>query len=57
MLECPICKKKNHCTADEQCWCMSAVISEQALSQLPDEAKACICQACAQKYSDLLKTV
>lgn len=56
MLDCPICQQMNACTADERCWCMTAAISQEALRQLPEEATACICQTCAEKYA-IQKTV
>jgi hypothetical protein len=55
---CPICKDPNACEIEraritgnhaERCWCFDAVISEDVLDQVPDEAKgvSCVCVKCA----------
>ena len=55
---CPICKDPNACAIErariagnhaERCWCFDAVISEDVLDQVPDEAKgvSCVCVKCA----------
>lgn len=56
MSECPLCQQQNNCGAlqgQTACWCMTAVIPEQALARVPAEFidKACICEACAEKYA------
>lgn len=52
---CPLCGQPNQCAISaglppESCWCMQTPVSQDALAQLPDEArgKACICPVCAQ---------
>jgi hypothetical protein len=52
---CPLCGQPNQCAISaglppESCWCMQTSVSQDALAQLPAEArgKACICPACAQ---------
>lgn len=53
MTNCPICAQLNGCTASTDCWCMTMPITQEALSDVPEEAKGevCICQACAEKYA------
>lgn len=52
---CPLCGQANQCAITagllpESCWCMQTPVSQDALAQLPSEArgKACICPVCAQ---------
>lgn len=52
---CPLCGGSNQCapasagTFDIECWCTKAVISPEALAQIPSEQvdKACLCPRCA----------
>ena len=51
--KCPLCGGDNQCAVAagepaENCWCMTATISEAALEALPAEERGvrCICPAC-----------
>ncbi|WP_169817994.1 cysteine-rich CWC family protein [Caryophanon latum] len=60
-MECPICKLANACLAGtpnvSSCWCMNKQFDEWVLSQIPEQYKhkACICEACYVKYSEMLQ--
>jgi len=50
--KCPTCGESNACGLSQgksECWCFSALITEDALERIPSQAKnlACICQRCA----------
>ena len=60
---CPVCKEPNACAIEraratgnnaERCWCFDAVISEEVLDQVPDEAKgvSCVCAKCAGSHTE-----
>ena len=51
---CPLCGNANQCgmaTGKEKCWCFTAIISEDVLARVPQQARdsACICQECAKQ--------
>ncbi|MBP2028434.1 hypothetical protein J2Z35_002235 [Acetoanaerobium pronyense] len=59
---CPLCGQKNLCAFSlgqdpETCWCMTAEVPKELLSQVPDEkrGKSCICQSCIEKYKSELE--
>ncbi|MEN5182151.1 cysteine-rich CWC family protein [Comamonas testosteroni] len=52
---CPLCGQHNQCAVAqglpaEQCWCMTAQISPDALQRVPaaERGQRCICPACGQ---------
>lgn len=62
---CPLCGQANQCAMEiekqtgvpqGECWCCSASISAELLSQIPQTQKnqACVCPACATKSSATL---
>lgn len=51
---CPICGTTNECAMARdpeaaECWCFTAVVTEQARAAIPEEARGqvCICPRCA----------
>jgi len=57
---CPLCGQANQCAMEIEkqtgvpqgaCWCCSASISAELLSQIPEALRnqACVCPACAAK--------
>ncbi|WP_184708716.1 cysteine-rich CWC family protein [Comamonas odontotermitis] len=53
--QCPLCGQHNQCAVAqglpaEQCWCMAAQISPEALQRIPaaERGQRCICPACGQ---------
>ncbi|MDP2371679.1 cysteine-rich CWC family protein [Rhodoferax sp.] len=57
---CPLCGQLNQCAMEIEkqtgvpqsaCWCCTATISAELLSQIPEGARnqACVCAACAAK--------
>lgn len=52
---CPLCQQQNYCGVNdtEACWCTKSKIPEQLLEQIPValRQKACICQACVDKFN------
>lgn len=57
---CPLCGRPNQCAMEVEkatgvkqgdCWCCSASISAELLSQIPEALRnqACVCPACAAK--------
>jgi len=51
---CPLCGNANQCgmvTGEEKCWCFNAVISEDVLARVPEQARdlVCICEKCANR--------
>ncbi|WP_169817419.1 cysteine-rich CWC family protein [Caryophanon tenue] len=60
-MNCPLCDADNQCLANTpnvaNCWCMTKTFHEWVLAQIPEDAKnkACICEGCLTKYSELLK--
>jgi len=55
---CPLCKKINRCDvkSDIACWCMNTKVPPALLAQVPVElkAKACICNACIERFQQQL---
>ncbi|MFT5591946.1 MAG: hypothetical protein ACI8SR_000301 [Oceanicoccus sp.] len=59
---CPLCQQKNRCVnlgdkdTNKNCWCNHPDIKfpKALLDQVPEEkkGKACICQQCAQAFSN-----
>lgn len=51
---CPLCQANNKCGVNdkEPCWCMKEKIPTELIEKVPSLArnKACICQACVEKY-------
>ncbi len=51
---CPLCGKDNLCKHGEStCWCTRTVVPKHVIDLVPEDkkGKACICQACVEKYS------
>jgi Cysteine-rich CWC len=53
-LRCPLCGNANECgmlKAAEKCWCFTAIIPEDVLARVPEEARnvACVCAICAKQ--------
>jgi hypothetical protein len=51
---CPLCGSANECGmagATEKCWCFNAIIPEDVLGRVPEQARdlACICERCAKQ--------
>jgi Cysteine-rich CWC len=57
---CPLCGEGNECgiaAGSERCWCFSAIIPEDVLGSVPEQARdaVCICQKCAKQEADSRK--
>ena len=55
-MRCPLCGDENECgmaMGAEKCWCFSAVISEDVLGRVPEQARdlVCICEKCAKQQA------
>jgi hypothetical protein len=57
--KCPLCGEDNGCYAvlgkdPHKCWCMTASVPKQLLTQIPDEDrnKSCVCKACVDKFKE-----
>jgi Cysteine-rich CWC len=64
---CPLCGQANQCAMEIEkqtgvpqsaCWCSSAAISAELLSQIPEALRnqACVCPACAAKSASTSPT-